>query len=145
MRWSVNCALFCFLLHACTGASPPGVKCCLLDTPDRYLQIVFHDDDTLGGSGNICRLGPETVKAKILILLEGIDQLEGLRLEGDEFADRVEFYCLADEDVPPFSGNFCEIETGGDVGERLSGKCAFAFDNGYFLTATFECELEMEE
>ncbi len=82
--------------------------------------------------------------AKIIILLDGIDPVEGTRLEEDEFINRVELARPGSlEQWPDFEGNFCEIKNGGDqAGKDMSGKCAFAFDNGYFVTAEFSCTLD---
>jgi len=89
--------------------------------------------------------------AQIVIDLQGLESAEGQRFDYDpespddnEFTNRVALNRPGeDEQWPAFSGKFCEIKKGGDTpGEDLSGKCSFAFDNGYFLTAEFDCELE---
>jgi hypothetical protein len=82
--------------------------------------------------------------AKIVIDMDGIDKAEGTRLEEDEFRNRVQLSRPGSlEQWPDFEGNFCEIKKGGDqTGKDMSGKCAFAFDNGYFVTAEFSCTLE---
>jgi hypothetical protein len=82
--------------------------------------------------------------AKIVIDLDGIDKVEGMRLEEQEFLNRVQLARPGSlEQWPDFAGNFCEIKSGGDqAGKNMSGKCAFAFTNGYFATAEFACTLE---
>jgi len=70
--------------------------------------------------------------------------VEGTRFEGEEFLNRVQLSRPGSlEQWPDFEGNFCEIKEGGDAaGQDMSGKCAFAFTNGYFVTAEFKCTLE---
>lgn len=83
--------------------------------------------------------------ARILIDLWGINQVEGLRIDGSDFLDRVDLSKPGGmEQWPDFTGNFCEFTKGGDAtGEEMSGKCAFAFTNGYSVTAEFSCILEI--
>ena len=82
--------------------------------------------------------------AKISLDLRGIEQVSGMRLEDNEFLNRVQLQRPGSaEQWPEFSGNFCEISSGGEeAGKDMAGKCAFAFDNGYFMTAEFSCVLE---
>ena len=83
--------------------------------------------------------------AKITIDLQGIESAEGQRFDDTEFTNRVLLSRPGpmEEQWPEFNGRFCEINKGGDVpDEDMSGKCAFAFENGYFLTAKFDCTLE---
>lgn len=82
--------------------------------------------------------------AKIVIDLDGVTTAEGTRFEDDEFLNRVQLSRPGSmEQWPDFEGNFCEIKEGGDRdGQNMSGKCAFAFVNGYFVTAEFKCTLE---
>lgn len=94
--------------------------------------------------------GGERWTAKIFVDLDGIGTVEGQRFEDDltteenEFTNRVSLSRPGEEEQwPEFDGNYCEINKGGDVpGKDMSGKCAFAFINGYFLTAKFSCKLE---
>lgn len=82
--------------------------------------------------------------AKIVIDLDGVTKVEGTRFEGEEMRLRVQLTRPGSlEEWPDFEGNFCEIKKGGDqAGKDMSGKCAFAFTNGYFATAEFACTLE---
>ena len=82
--------------------------------------------------------------AKIIIDLDGISPVEGTRLEEEEFTNRVSLARPGSlEQWPDFEGNFCEIKNGGDQTDKdMSGKCAFAFENGYFATAEFSCTLD---
>ena len=89
--------------------------------------------------------------AQIIIDLTGVESAEGQRFEDDEntpdeneFTNRVALHRPGEEEeFPAFDGKFCEIKKGGDVpGESMSGKCSFAFETGYFLTAEFDCTLE---
>jgi hypothetical protein len=82
--------------------------------------------------------------AKILIDVEGISPVEGQRIEGSEFLNRVFLSRPGSmEQWPDFEGNFCEFTQGGDnTGEEMTGTCAFAFVNGYSVTAEFSCILE---
>jgi hypothetical protein len=82
--------------------------------------------------------------AKIAINLQGISQVEGQRIDGSEFLDRVQLYKPgAGEQWPDFEGDFCEFTHGGDqIGEEMAGTCAFAFTNGYSVTAEFTCILD---
>jgi hypothetical protein len=116
---------------------------CAFDTiecqlyPDPYHSIVIH-------YLHILEEGGQEWTAKIVIDLADIDKVEGLRLEDEDFINRVQLTRPGSaEQWPDFSGNFCEISSGGDQADRgMSGKCAFAFDNGYFATAEFSCTLE---
>jgi hypothetical protein len=82
--------------------------------------------------------------AKIVIETDGVEKISGSRFENDEFLQRVRLQRPGSpEQWPDFTGNFCEIKSGGDTaGKDMAGKCAFAFTNGYFLTAEFSCTLE---
>ena len=135
-----------FACPACEGEEQIRTSCFLHDNnpEDKNIEIMFLEDEQLGGAcRNICRCSPGTVLAKIVIHLHGVEQVEGIRIEGEDFIERVSFECPSDEELPSFEGNFCEIREGGDVaGEKLVGKWAIAFDNGYFISATFECALE---
>ena len=82
--------------------------------------------------------------ARIFIDTEGVETVEGHKFEGDNFPDMVQLTKPGGgEEWPEFLGNFCKINEGGDTADKkMSGKCAFAFINGYFLTAEFSCTLK---
>ncbi len=82
--------------------------------------------------------------ARIGIALNGIEKVPGLKLDGQEFLDRVTLTRPSStQQWPEYDGRFCEIRSGGDqAGKNLSGKCSFSFTNGHFLTADFSCELQ---
>ena len=88
--------------------------------------------------------GGFTWTARIFIDTEGVEKVEGHKFEGDNFPDIVQITRPGGgEPWPEFSGNFCKINEGGDTADKkMSGKCAFAFFNGYFVTAEFSCTLK---
>jgi hypothetical protein len=87
--------------------------------------------------------GGYTYAAKIAIDTDGVEKVESHKFEGDNFSDIVTLTRGGIEQWPDFNGNFCKINKGGDqAGKKMSGKCAFAFETGYFLTAEFTCTLE---
>jgi hypothetical protein len=81
--------------------------------------------------------------AKIIIDTEGIATIEGSRLVGTDFLNRVSLSRPGEDDQwPDFDGTFCEITSGGDtVDTEMTGSCSFAFVNGYALEASFKCQL----
>ena len=88
--------------------------------------------------------GGERWAAKIMIDLEGIDTVEGIRIEGADFLDRIGLSIPGeDEQWPDSEGHYCEITQGGDVPETdMTGICSFAFVDGRLLEADFSCLLE---
>lgn len=83
--------------------------------------------------------------AIIVIDLIGIETTSGLTIEGPEFAERVDLYRI-DEDWPAYQDGKLTISEGGrQPGEALDGKASFRFDNGYFVSACFQCTLEAAE
>lgn len=88
--------------------------------------------------------------AKIIVELDGIDldTLKGGRLfEGEEFLNRVYLQRPNElEQWGDFDGNRCELKLGApEDGANLSGKCSFSFLDGMFLTARFDCSVELIE
>ena len=79
--------------------------------------------------------------------IAGVDKVAGSRFEGDEFLQRCKIERPPHGEAwPEFTGNFCEFTKGGDqAGQAMSGKCSFAFVNGYFATASFSCTLQAIE
>jgi hypothetical protein len=151
--WILACAGI--VLVAC-GEEPglSGSECDIISCD--YQKIVCQRYDTnppgiIVHYKRILEEGGERWTAKIFIDLQGIESVEGQRFEDDEltseeneFTNRVSLSRPGeDEQWPEFDGKFCEINKGGDVTDKeMSGKCAFSFINGYFLTARFSCTLE---
>ena len=77
--------------------------------------------------------------------MDGVDQVSGWEFEGEEFNDRASIYRVIDSAWGDFDGNGCEFKSGDAVGDTLNGKCSFAFTNGRFATANFNCTLEDPE
>lgn len=113
------------------------IKCHLYEPPNHAIKVFYqrtHEEGT-------------EYTAVIFCDLEGIDKVEGTRFEEDEFLRRCDIYRPPPGEMwPGFLGNFCEFQKGGDQPDKeLKGKCAFAFDNGYFMTAEFSCTLEVAQ
>ncbi len=85
--------------------------------------------------------------AIIVIDLVGVEQVEGLLIEGTEFTDRVSLYRPGTDDQwPGFDDGKLNIKQGGDAVDRsVEGKASFRFTNGYFASACFKCTLEAAE
>ena len=75
--------------------------------------------------------------AIMVIDLIGLDQVDGLVLEGEDCTDRVTIYNILDQ-WPDYDDCTLEIKKGGpEVGKQLRGKASFRFNNGYFSTNCF--------
>ena len=110
------------------------IKCYLYTPPLHGIKISYKRTE----------INEYSDSAIILCNLEGIDKVEGRRFEGQEFLNRCNIYSPPPGDPwPEFGGNFCEfMKSGDEVGDKMSGKCFFAFVNGYSVTAEFSCMLE---
>lgn len=110
------------------------IKCCLYQPPLYGIKIFYKRIEINGYSDT----------AIISCDLEGVDKVEGRRFKGQDFLNRCNIYSPPPGDPwPEIGGNFCEFNKGGDeVGRQMSGKCFFAFVNGYSVTAEFSCILE---
>jgi hypothetical protein len=107
------------------------LECQLYEPPYHALKLFYLQTD----AGRI-------YTAIINIDLEGISPVEGAKIEGQDFLDRVTI-TRTDGGWPDFRGNFCEIKKGGDqADQKLEGTCAFDFF-GYYLTANFSCTLKL--
>ncbi len=110
------------------------VRCTRYEPPNQAIKISYERTKT----------GREYA-AMIMCELYEIDQVEGLRLDGQDFLNR----CAIDspgESWPDLKGIFCEFRKGGDrAGKELRGKCGLDFVTGTKATAEFCCPLKSAE
>lgn len=111
------------------------IKCHLYEPPNHAVKIFYQ---------RTLEEGTEYT-AIIFCDMENVTKVEGTRFEGDEFLNRCDIYRPPPGEMwPVFIGNFCEFTKGGDEPDKeMKGKCAFAFENGYFMTAEFSCTPEV--
>ena len=112
------------------------LQCQLYAPPNEAFKIQY--ERTLDDGG-------KEYTAIITIDLDGVEQVSGWSIEGEEFNDRVNIYRINDNAWDEFDGNGCEFNSGDEAGDTLDGKCSFAFENGRFATAYFNCTLEAAE
>ncbi len=82
--------------------------------------------------------------AKIVILLDNMENETNLHLEEQNFLNRVILSRppLTGEQWPDYNGKSCNLDLSGESpNAKVSGKCTFSFMNGHFLTANFSCKL----
>jgi hypothetical protein len=110
------------------------IECDLYAAPNH--GVIIHYRKLLEGGGY-------NWTAKIFIDLEGVSQVEGLLLEGQEFMDKVQLSRPGgNENWHEYTGKDCVIDKGGDeAGKEMAGQCNFSFVNGYFATFNFSCDL----
>jgi hypothetical protein len=133
--WGICCGSECNTLSGSVcqtmDCSFDTVRCTRYEPPNHALRISYERTKT----------GREYT-AVVLCELYGIEKVEGLRLEGQDFLDRCSVYSPG-APWPDLKGIFCKFEKGGDrAGKNLSGKCGFDFVSGTKATAEFCCKLE---
>jgi hypothetical protein len=129
--YAVAVALPC----CCGGEQEDNISCTLYPPPNYGIVIHYLEG-----------LEPCEIAAKISIDIRDMDHVEGVKIEGDDFLQRVQFHCADSVDSLVLGGNFCEFYKGGDnVDQEMSGKCALAFSNGEYAIAEFSCTLEPVE
>lgn len=111
-----------------------SIKCDLYPPPNPGIVIHYVIDLDQGGQNWVARIFVDT---------DGLTQVAGTHLEGQDFLDRVQLTRPGGgEQWPDFDGNDCKISSGGDEADKnMSGQCNFNFLNGYFATFNFSCKL----
>jgi len=143
----VSVVLLISVLQGCGGSG--GLSGCQCDSIEcNYNEIICHLYPDISVKIFYSRKlegGGVEYPAIIQCDIQGIDELAGTIFEDNEFLERCTLDQTTQETWPEYDGHYCRFDKGGMVGEKLSGKCAFAFTDGCPMTAAFSCTLQEAE
>jgi len=124
------------------GSQPRTVTCTFHQASDETVEILIENENNADFiCVNYCPCEGGKPSMIIDVDLREIELAANLRIEGQEFMDRVLISCV--NGYFYYSGIMCEFEKVSlENGAELIGQCSFSFLDGRFYIARFECVLE---